>query len=660
MLDYQGIYSYYLALMFSLWGLYLFGHCYTILLKIDLSAKPFISVFSKLFLGLLIGVLLYSLGKSRFVTINILFIPLSIFLYSILQRYRLYEYEIKSLFFKKKEIVILVYCSLFATIIFIVRVLELYDWETGYLYHHELTFDKIFYNNIVDELNILGIENVNGGLNYYDKTYHGLSAYHYFELWLNALIVKLTGLISLYSYSMIASLLLAVVLYSGYLALFEYFNPSISWYVYLLSFGLVLSTAFYFDFYQSLELLKYISRRYASGLTDALSMPKLVLGELFLVSSTLFFLYRKPLAGILSLLFLPIINIGLLPGVLAGCFIFVVFNKFLHLIKLPNNYLLITFILFGLFYLIIIFFFRPELKLSYPDLAIINEITLLGYIKKFFIRITAETLRFSILFLPLLILFAVIVRDKAHLKAIILLNTLILGGGLLFSASIFFFVDSFQFVENFAVSFFKLFIIVLPIAIWYGEGIHKNINTTLAIGIIYIVLFYISGKSFYDRINYTTKNPYSLKFIKEVAPIITEMADNHSYYIGLSLLDADELPTVYTFGVLSEPTLGGYISHIANNSYIINASWYKVLNIYPDKRLDIFINNNPYTMYRKEQLKKYGNGREIYILSKFIRENNIRFITATSKVDIKKEIELSLIRDIFIDYASGEQLIILR
>ncbi|MCU0391366.1 MAG: hypothetical protein MUE81_09635 [Thermoflexibacter sp.] len=660
MLTYSETYTYYSYFLFFIFFSYLLGHFILLLTKVKQNTLTIHSrVFSKLFLGILSSVLSYSLLQSLFLTFNIFFLPLIFLFYKEVRYQQFTTNKFSSFLPDKQELRIVLVSITFATIAFLVKVLELTDIQSGYLYHYELTYDKIFYSNLVDVLEDLGQENVEAGLNYMGKQYHGVHAYHYFELWLSALIVKFSGLLSLYTFSLISAVLLLSALFLGYLSIFENFKKNIKWYHYFIAGFLCFSTTIFFDFYQSIELIRYISRRYDMGLIDALSMPKLAISELFLICVFLFFVNGKYHLGVITAFAMPIVNIGLTPCILSGFFIFFALNWRFKLIETNNLKILFSLVLFAIAYFLFAFFLKPTAPRQIPEISILSNIGLSTFFTKALVRIVAEWARFIILYLPFILLTFWLIFKNRHLKIIFFIFLSVLFCGIAFSGLTYFIIDSYQFAQNFAVIYFKVFFVVLPLALWQTKK--ENTRLKYAFSVLYFLLFVVSIYSFGKRIVYEKKLIYSGVYTEKVSHILKKISKTQHPLTGIILLDKNEMPTVFTFGVLSEPTLGGYIAHTVNHSFLINTSWYKILDVYPDKRLNIFIGNSPFQQFILKQTEAHIQKTPKELLVDFIKEKRISFAVASKNVNIQQEIQdNNLIQEIIRDEKTGEAFILLK
>ncbi len=658
MLSYSDISPYYFVMLAVIILSYFLGHFVFVMLRIE-QAKISITLlaFSKLLVGLLLSIIIYSYVKTHFITLNILFAFLFFLMYK----------ELKNTFFinprfifyypNPKELLHLLVAIGFATLAFALKAAELTDWNSSYLYHYELTFDKMYYSNLADALRHTGQENREAGLNFIDTKYHGFYPYHYIELWLTALIVSFTGFISIYTYSLVSGVVIITLLFLAYLSIFDYFRVKIDWRIYLYAGFLCFSTTIYFDFYQSIELIRYISRRYEMGLVDSLSMPKLTIGEIFLCSAFLFFHAKKYMLGILTLLCMCITNIALVPCILSGLFLFFVFNLFYRTVAIRHVQSMLLLLFFAFAYVSLMIFFKPVIDLQAHEFSTIFSIEIVDYLKKMSIRIVAELVRFAWLYLPFgLIIIWQIKKDK-QLLTTFLPFIFILLSGIILSGLTYFMLNSFQLAENYAVVFFKLFFVVIPFALIIKES--SNFWVKKLIMCLYFVLFLINTNSFAKRIAYKPKLKYSNEYLEKVSKSIAILNKKYPHLIGITLLNQNEMPSTYTISIVSEPIfLGGYVSHLTNNSFLITPSWYKILGTYPDQKLNLFIKNTPFLKFVEAQKAKGISKEEHAFLLDFISSYQVHFALMTSNNDIQQELNGVAIQEIITDSNTGERFIV--
>jgi hypothetical protein len=172
------------------------------------------------------------------------------------------------------------------------------------------TQDLVGYSNFVKQLLLTQQENYNGlTANLIDSDFHGISPYHFYEFWLAAFIVKLTGCLPLFAYWLLVYPLFYLMTWAGILAVWEHLHTKITWKQQIVSFLLLFLGAIYFPFYDYLPYLDstvYLHNN--TLLTYGLLEP-------FLVAIYLLWQYQQKELAVVMLLIIPLLSITTLAGV---------------------------------------------------------------------------------------------------------------------------------------------------------------------------------------------------------------------------------------------------------------------------------------------------------------------------------------------------------
>lgn len=194
---------------------YILGGIIFNLLKLSFD-NSFLKLFSHLLCGIIVGVFIYSIIITRFNTIMIgLLIPFIFILSFNIRQIKKREKLLVTLFINGKIIllsilVLLLVCGY--------NLYFLWDIDKNILVPPEA--DKVFYARVCDYLNYSGHESAY--LDYSD--FHHTTPYHYFELWLTAIIIRLPGLNTLLVQQIILNSIFFLTLYIGGLSLVNYFK----------------------------------------------------------------------------------------------------------------------------------------------------------------------------------------------------------------------------------------------------------------------------------------------------------------------------------------------------------------------------------------------------------------------------------------------------
>lgn len=226
-------------------------------------------------LGLVSTVLFYSILKSGGKTFNLAIIPIMIIGY--LESKRIAEPNSLKAFGWKDNLpgvmpVVLSLLSLSSYVVF------------KYMENHiggplpwvpTLGADYVQHSLISDALSMVGIENKFAPEVVMDTKFQGLFPYHYFDLWLNALITELSGKNGFVSLQLVTYPLVTVTGYLGILSIWETQRKVNVW-IALFSMFLVCFGALHFDMYNAIKYLSKEHYRLNHFGENALTMPKVL------------------------------------------------------------------------------------------------------------------------------------------------------------------------------------------------------------------------------------------------------------------------------------------------------------------------------------------------------------------------------------------------
>jgi len=366
------------------------------------STKKYAELLYSLLIGLVCYVTSFSLIATGFKTINILFILLFLlYLHRIKYHFNWSKAIIKdsALFIKKNLLFILIFSLLF------------YLYEAIWYFkpgefHLIIPFvDYVDMYNISQIISQTGQENNKYLIsNYYYPQFHGISPYHFFELWLNGFLsttLPISGTITLmlfvYPIFYFAS-------YIGILAVWEHYG-TVNIYKKAISLFLLFVGGMYFDFYNKFELLKW----YGGNVGNIAHIwgKKIAILYPFIFTAYILFMNKNFMSFISLILCLCIVSIGVMPGVLGGLFLFLVLN-FLH--KTFDKKQLIqgfsVYIIFVVSFLVLYFVWgnKNEESLGFSNI-VINFLKGfdMTFLKTVFFRIIFPVLRLVVIYSPFLI-----------------------------------------------------------------------------------------------------------------------------------------------------------------------------------------------------------------------------------------------------------------
>jgi hypothetical protein len=319
----------------------------------------------KLFLSMLIGVitisLIFSLIKTRLITIQIALLPIVIYIiYYYRKSFINFSINLKEV---KKEILVLLFCG---SIIYFYQSSFYFDYTN--LSVKQLFVDNYTYAQTSDSMQFYGSENFNFGANdFFTEIRNERTPYRYGDLWISAFFTYITNLSSIFCFYCITIPLLICTLMIGIFELLKPIGVCILM-RYLLSFILLFVSIFFIPYLNSIHDLKYVSEPSLMGTFQ----QKLALTSL--ISFLAIYLWNKN-RTISFVLWssLPIFYVSYLPSVWGGLLLLSVFYVFKNKFSFFNSkkyilliFLILTFIVF--FFTFYSFFGGNFSKLNNPNL----------------------------------------------------------------------------------------------------------------------------------------------------------------------------------------------------------------------------------------------------------------------------------------------------
>lgn len=137
-------------------------------------------LFTSFFCGLLIVIFFYSLIVTKGLTVNLLILPVFYYLFIDNNKQAMIKgterFSIRQMPFTEMGFISLL-------VIIILHVFPESEYKQA---------DSFFYLKIAESLNATGQENMNHYFNLYNNSFHGMEPYHYFTIWITALISRCT------------------------------------------------------------------------------------------------------------------------------------------------------------------------------------------------------------------------------------------------------------------------------------------------------------------------------------------------------------------------------------------------------------------------------------------------------------------------------------
>jgi hypothetical protein len=292
------------------------------------SANFYFRTFLSIFLGLCISVILYSLIRTRFLSSHIpLLVLVAYVLYVHIFRKadRFPKSELPMGVGKKAYMKGFLFSVSVGIVIFLLTVIAYIDSEALLRYP---IGDHIVYSKMSVSNDISANENGAMVLNVlYPEEFRGLFKYHYFELWLNALISRIFDFSAMVTLILVVFPLFAFLFFLGILSLWEHYTPIKSIHIALSFFMLFVGGVFY-QFYDK-ELLLDSHQHFSSS--GVLSFWGKKMGVVYIFAAlalNLFIRGRKELSFLVFAM-LPVLYMSTLPGIwgflilfIAGFFLF--------------------------------------------------------------------------------------------------------------------------------------------------------------------------------------------------------------------------------------------------------------------------------------------------------------------------------------------------
>lgn len=260
---------YLLTLLVTLFIAYGIGFAISKALLRHLQLQTFQLFFLRVFLGVVVCIIAFAAIKSGFKTINLLLLPLLGILYFESKRIStsLSNTEHSTPAWHPPIVM-----ALTALVFFALRTVLVYQGgEMPFVVANGADYAQ---HAIVSEaLGSIGVENKFAPESLLGEPFRGIVPYHYFDMWLNALVATFSGLNHYLALELITFPLFLTLGVLGFLALCETKNKPAPW-VYLLALVLIGFGGLHFDVYNSTVYLSKANYR-MMHFGEVLDMPKL-------------------------------------------------------------------------------------------------------------------------------------------------------------------------------------------------------------------------------------------------------------------------------------------------------------------------------------------------------------------------------------------------
>lgn len=504
-------------------------------------------------------------------------------------------------FFDKGLVPIIIVASLF----YIFQLNLMFDFEIG----NEIALfkDYSYYSRISSYLRDFGFENRN--LEYFLSDKGGVTIYHYFELWLAALLSDLFKVHTQYSLNLITYPLLFSTIYGGAVMLIRYFkerlNKKQSWFDYVFPLLFFTTSMLGMLFPSSSSLLAM-----DVWTSSILSMPKLAVIYIFLLVILLSVFEKDFFKLSINVCLLSVCYTPITPSLFFGVGLFYLFKFYRKEIDFSKlvfylSPIILTSVLFGVLYSV----YGGNDSVSPGVLSFIKHYSSLAAIKTF-VNIFGKTMiQILITSFPFLLLSFLLRKHFRKIKDVFLMLVFLIFSGLFFYAFFNQMHDAVQLWANLympLVNTFSFFLVVFAV---YLSNWNRVIST---LGLLIIVAnIYQHNPLRKSKEKYLDKISDSNLSLHEKARFvfIKQQADYIDYFSRFDQVYAGETLTLMRY---FDPLI---ISSVSN--HLINSN---------NQRINKFQRNTTFIRYISD-LKIAGdfvNYKNAQL--KFIKEKDINFI----------------------------------
>jgi hypothetical protein len=285
------------------------------------SKKKANSAFHKLLIGVLFWVVSVAIWKTQLQTIFLIaLIPLLFIAY--IKKWNYTPINLKQNLNALLEILII------SVPVYLISCSTFFQNES-FIYQNQHP-DFLWYAKFAEGIFHSGNENYFGDCNLlFPIKFNGQNPYHYFELWLNSLIANWFSISNLKCLLLITFPTLQLICVLGISELISTLSgKKVSIFTRIpLSLLFLYVSPFYFSFYENFELLNY-----NPGICNTSPLgfgKKYAPVFLFLLSSLLLYINKRKKEALIVITFLPILSIGVLPGISFGFFTYFIFQFYL-------------------------------------------------------------------------------------------------------------------------------------------------------------------------------------------------------------------------------------------------------------------------------------------------------------------------------------------
>lgn len=637
---YALFFTYFSLLVASIILLYIIGFLLFNFLKISLR-NTYMDFFAKMMVSLTVCTVGSAIYYTKGITVLVILLPIMVCLF----------WRVKMDKKIEKNTAPVPTLNLTTIICLFIGVLILFSWRFYQIYNPNGNLpmpphgDVVFYSNLVDFLVKFGNENSSVD---YIKPF-GTSPYHYFELWLAALIANSTGLNTGLVLVLEVFSIGPIIIWIGLCAVLGQFKSLTVIDIFFCLFGVFL-TGITFDFYTKFNFMQDVGV-YAS---NAINYNKLFPIYLFSICALLFFMNKKNTEAVICLLALPVVFISTAIGLFSALFIWILIN-FIRTKRIDTTSMLMTLIIsFSIF---LFYKITPAIHTHVTTnfTSTFFKMSDSKFIRTSFNILVGTTLQFTLLFSPFILIFfiiekrnlsAVLKNSLLHLFVMIYILSLI-GWAFLHES-----ITTVQVFSNMVVVMFNLLAFFILVKVWIADNKFKRYAITF-IFIILLIGIKNSTSGTGSKIYYLQQNEYLDKIYNE---------SKRLSLCGSFIYSAEDYKNS-NYGYISNFSKpGNYLIYSKNKTFPLSISPFSyTFSTNKDLAAEEYVSlaNTPFWQYvSKQQLNKTFESLERSQIQ-FIEEYKINYLICTKNVTLSKLLQEKIQKGI-IDENTGERFYILK
>ena len=620
---------------------------------LGITDRFFSELFFSAFIGMTAWIALYAIIKSGGRTINILWVlPAAYFLY----QYWSKKDTVRNSFLGFEITGNHIGALLLGTLLCYGWEAYFFFWPGGPMKYHIPFWDSVFYTRVISSLVTTGIESTWGVDMKLSGAYEGITLYHYYELWLNGLLIEIYRMPSLALLMAVNIPLFHCFVLIGILAWIERSYP-IAWWLAILGFGLLFVNGVFLEWYKSHPFLA-LSEDIRSDLLDFVGKKT---GPYYLYAIAFLLLlqrkrYRESTILILSI---AIVTTVALPTVAGGVMLSALI---LWLIRQTNmrDWLWHTAAALAALATISIFFLilgLRDVESGGPNELLANIIQLNWLtIRTKFNLFVGLFIHIGVLYWPWLLVLIVLgfqPLQSISLDDLIIIGSIIITGAVnwaLLSPNL----EAFQFFTHPTFSILNLVLILQLVVLIIEPRINILRYVTALIGLILLVGINFDRHYSTQKYYFSYDRAYDFNFLSRLA---SQEITSKINGLGVSILHANEYIKTFQSHLPIMVQMGEYLPLLHPTAQSFSISTFEVPDVPRLRRYDLAL--MAFTQFVNKQ-KAEGTFQSIpQSQADFIRKHRIGYLIASKSAIVPPTIR-PMITDSIVDSKSGERFYLLK